>query len=85
MCNSNTTSYYGVSKNYFANLKQKYSKKKSDLKKAKRWVTALVGIQCFEKQLEDFSLLDWLNHVLKLRKVTRSNLKDDDDNINNSS
>ena len=58
MCNSNTTSYYGVSKNCFENLKQKYGKKKNDLKKAKRLVTALVDIQYFEKQLEDFSLQD---------------------------
>ena len=43
----------GESKNCFTNLKKKYSKKKNDLKKAKRSEAGLADIQTFEKQLEN--------------------------------
>ena len=35
--------------------------------------------------MKNYSLLGWLNNFLKLRNGTRSNLKDDDDNIDSSS
>ena len=38
-----------------------------------------------KKQLENYSFLGWLNNFLKLTNDTRSNLKNDDDNIGCSS
>ena len=35
--------------------------------------------------MENYSFLGWLNNFLKLRNDTRSNLKNDDDNIDSSS
>ena len=45
----------------------------------------LADIQKFEKQLENHSFLGWLNNFLKLRNDIRSNLKNDNDNIDRSS
>ena len=45
----------------------------------------LADIQKFEKQLENYSFLGWLNHFLKLRNNTRSHLKNDNDNVDSSS
>ena len=41
-------------------------------------------IQIFEKQLENYSFLGWFNNFLKLRNDTRSNLKNDDNNVDSS-
>ena len=35
--------------------------------------------------MENYSFLGWLNNFLKLRNDTRSNLKNDNDNIDSSS
>ena len=35
--------------------------------------------------MENYSFLGWLNNILKLRNDTRSNLKNDNDNIDSSS
>ena len=35
--------------------------------------------------MENYNLLSWLNNFLKLRNGTRSNLKNDDDNIDSNS
>ena len=45
----------------------------------------LADIQKFEKQLENYSFLGWLNNFLKLRNNTRTNLKNDNDNVDSSS
>ena len=45
----------------------------------------LAEIRKFEKQLENYSFLGWLNYFLKLRSDTRSNLKNNDDKVNSSS
>ena len=45
----------------------------------------LADIQKFEKQLENYSFLGWLNNFLKLRNNTRSHLKNDNDNVDSSS
>ena len=66
------------------NVKKEYSKKKNNLRRAKRSGFGLADIQKFEKQLENYSFLGWLNNFLKLRNDTRSNLKNDDDNIDSS-
>ena len=79
------TLWCSKSKNCFTNLKKKYSKKKNDLKWAKGSAAGLADIQKFEKQLDNYSFLDWLNHFLKLKNDTRSNWKDDDDNTDSSS
>ena len=36
------------------------------------------------KQLENYSFLGWFSNFLKLRNHARSNLKNDDDNIDSS-
>ena len=45
----------------------------------------LADIQKFEKQLENYSFLGWLNNFLKLRNNTRTNLKNDNHNVDSSS
>ena len=75
----------GESGNCFTNLKKKYSKKKNDLKRVKRSGAGFADIQKFEKQLENYCFLGWLNSFLKIRNDTRGNLKNDDDNIDSSS
>ena len=60
---------------------KKYSKKRNDLKRAEKSETDLGDIQKFEKQLDNHSILGWLNNFLKIRNDTKSNLKNGDGNL----
>ena len=79
----NWCSILGEAKNAFTNLKKRYSKKRNDVKRAKRSGAGLADVQRFENQLEVYSFLSWLYPFMKLRNDTRSNLpaaeKDEED------
>ena len=64
----------GESKCAFQNLKKSYSKKRNNLKKAKRSGAGLKDIQKYEKQLEECAFLGWLNNFVSLRDDTKNNI-----------
>jgi hypothetical protein len=68
----------GDAKNAFNNLKKRYSKKRNDVKRAKRSGAGLADVQKFEKSFEVYSFLGWLNHFLQLRDDTLTNLTSED-------
>ena len=66
--------FLGDAKNAFNNLKKRYSKKRNDLKRAKRSGAGLADVQKFEKAFEVYSFLGWLNNFLQLKDDTMTNL-----------
>ena len=64
----------GESRKAFENLKKRYSKKRSQLKQAKRSGAGKVDVDSYQKELDKYAFLQWLEPFIRLRNDTRTNL-----------